>query len=59
MRVFTRWKLSKTGDLLDNISIKYKVDIDLVISEMKKELVSIEERRGLEIPFEKINKYFL
>jgi len=57
--VFTRWKLSKTGDLLDNISIKYKVDIDLVISEMKKELVSIEERRGLEIPFEKINKYFL
>jgi len=56
--VFTVWKLSKVTALLDNISIKCGVDINSVISEMKKELIPIEGRRGLNIPFEKIDKYF-
>ena len=56
--VFTEWKMSKVKILLDSISIKYKVDFDLIVSEMKKELSSIEERRRLKIPFEKINVYF-
>lgn len=56
--VFTDWKISKAKSLFHYLSDKYPVDIDAIRSEMKKELIAIEDRRGLEIPFGEIDKYY-
>ncbi|MCD4669365.1 MAG: aminoglycoside phosphotransferase family protein [Actinomycetia bacterium] len=57
--VFTDWKISRVKDLFKYLSDKYSADIDSIRSEMKKELISIEDRRSLEIPFDKIDKYHI
>ena len=56
--VFTDWKISRVKNLFKYLSDEYAADIDIVRSEMKKELISIENRRGLDIPFDKMDKYF-
>ncbi|HAJ95776.1 MAG TPA: hypothetical protein DCP02_06040 [Actinobacteria bacterium] len=56
--VFTEWKISRVKDFFKYLSDKYSADTDNIKSEMKRELISIEDRRGLEIPFGKIDKWF-
>jgi len=56
--VFTDWKISRVKDLFKYLLEKYSADIERVKSEMKKELISIEDRRGLDMPFEEIDKCF-
>ena len=57
--VFTDWKISRVKDLFKYLSDKYPADIDSIRSEMNKELIAIKDRRGLEIPFGKVDKCFL
>ena len=56
--VFTDWKILMVKNLFKYLSDKYSADTDSIRSEMKKELISIEDRRGLEIPFGKIDKCY-
>lgn len=56
--VFTGWKILKIMNLFKYLSEKYSVPAGDIRAEMKRELISIEGRRGLEIPFRKIDKCY-
>jgi len=56
--VFTDWKISRVRNLFKYLSEKYSADTSSIRSEMEKEFISMEVRRGIEIPFSRVDKCF-
>jgi tRNA A-37 threonylcarbamoyl transferase component Bud32 len=54
--VFTEWKISEVKKLLEYISVRFESDINMVTAELRKELLSIEKRREVKVPFGRLDK---